>query len=373
LIGKLIHNRVANESAVEALSKILGGPTEMSKQWGLFANDYFGGLLYPGRRFPALTDLVGTGADSFNIFETSTATEKKFLFVQAPELAMKMFTVRFTSVKEVPDLTDDVVLSAKLTEGQDDVDVHVYAFDSKQSESLGTLTGNNEMLITNAKKHVDNRSLFLFGTVNKRATAKFDTKRNIGLRVGLADPKVTITPREMTGVIGYEYTFTTRNQNIPPSATYTWKVDGKDKSGRSVKASFDRGGEFDVEVRADFDRTSVTDKIKFKIAADTPTKKEEVLFEVLRLYKNSMGTSNQRCQNYTIVVTDRAGKVVESGESIARNGAYSATLLVDTGYQYRVNYTYTTPCPDSGTISGRFDVKQGGSNYVRIETPRCEQ
>jgi hypothetical protein len=85
-----------------------------------------------------------------------------------------------------------------------------------------------------------------------------------------------------------------------------------------------------------------------------------------------MGTSNQKCNEYYIELKDVKGSVVESGNSIAKNGAYETRLEVADGYSYSIRYNYISPCRDTGTASSRFDVKPNTVNYVRVETPRCE-
>ncbi len=106
--------------------------------------------------------------------------------------------------------------------------------------------------------------------------------------------------------------------------------------------------------------------------AETPVQKADVLFEVFRLYKSPVGSSNQMCNDYSISITDPKGVMIESGSSVARNGAYDTRLIVGDGYSYAIRYNYTIPCRDSGNASGRFNVKPNVINSVRVETPRCE-
>jgi hypothetical protein len=141
---------------------------------------------------------------------------------------------------------------------------------------------------------------------------------------------------------------------------------------RAVVRKLTPGGGDEEELSAD-DGSAETGVVRDGGLLDTPTAKEDVLFEVYRRLKVGTLTSNQMCNDYRISITDRDGKLVESGQSIARNGAYEARLVVADGYQYTVNYTYTTPCADSGRQTGKFDVKGGRINNVRIETPPCER
>jgi hypothetical protein len=106
--------------------------------------------------------------------------------------------------------------------------------------------------------------------------------------------------------------------------------------------------------------------------AEVPIEKADVLIEVYRVYKNPVGTSNQECNDYSITISDPKGGVAETGASAARNGAYDTRLVVGDGYSYSIRYSYTSPCRDSGTTTGKFDVKRNIINYVEVETPRCE-
>lgn len=374
LIGKLLGSRDPSQSAVEAVSKALGGSAELSREWGEFGYRYFAGLLYPGRRFPALTDLTATGTDTFSMFDSITADEHRFAWLQAPELSIHIFSTKFTQASKVPELTDEVVLAASIEEGYDDVDLYGYAYDAKNAESVGTVSGKTELLFPAAGTLVAGRKTVLLGVVNKSATAGFATKRDIHIEVGLAQPTVRITPdwSRMQGVIGHEYEFNTRNRNIPADAEYAWIIDGVEITGRNVKHSFARAGTYTVEVRASFGSKEATDKMQLTIAPDVAVKKGEVLFDVYRRMKSPVGQSNQRCQQYSISIFDHTGSLLEAGDSIAKNGAYSATLPAGSGYGYRISYKYTTPCPDSGQTTGKFDLPADRITGVQVETPPCE-
>ncbi len=375
-VARLLRGRNPAESAVEALSKVLGGPAELSKEWALFADHYFAGIVYPDKQFPRLQDLLPQGgADVFLAFGGgSTDSRKRFAWVWAPDLAMTTFSVKFTSVKELPALTDEVVLAAKTQNPDPDVDLLGYAFNAQTQEYIGKQTGGKELLFPKAADLARGRKTVLLGVVNNRATLQPDAKRNIYVLVDLAEPEAKIKGyRDFVGVTGATYDFTTVNRNVPEDAVYQWIFDNGSKTGRTVKNSWTTDGDHPIELVVTFGTKTLRDKIVFKIARDTPVAKEDVLFEVYRRLKVGSFTSNQMCNNYRISITDRNGKLIESGESIARNGAYEARLLVADGYQYTVNYNYTTPCVDSGRRTGTFDVKGGRINNVRIETPPCER
>jgi len=372
----LLQGRNPSESAVEALSKALGGPAELSKEWALFADHYFSGIVYPGKQFPKLTDLLPSGgSDVFTAFRNgSSDSRKRFEWVWAPDLAIKTFSVKFTAVKELPDLTDEVVLAAKTQNPDTDVDLLAYAFNAQTVDYIGKQTGGKELLFPKAADLAGGRKTVLLGVVNNRATLQPDAKRNIYVLVDLAEPEAKIKGyQNFVGVTGATYDFTTVNRNVPSDAVYQWIFDNGSKTGRAVKNSWTTAGDHPVELVVTFGTKTLRDKIVFTIARDTPTAKEDVLFEVYRRLKVGTLTSNQMCNDYRISITDRDGKLVESGQSIARNGAYEARLVVADGYQYTVNYTYTTPCADSGRQTGKFDVKGGRINNVRIETPPCER
>ena len=103
----------------------------------------------------------------------------------------------------------------------------------------------------------------------------------------------------------------------------------------------------------------------------TSTEEADVLFVVSRPYTNPLGTSDQMCNDYSITITNPLGAAY-SGTSLARNGEYDVRLSVANGYSYSISYNYTTPCKDSGTVTGKFDVKKAISNFVKVETPPCQ-
>ena len=85
--------------------------------------------------------------------------------------------------------------------------------------------------------------------------------------------------------------------------------------------------------------------------------------------------SRQYCQDYSInIYRVEGGKNVlaNSGSSFYRNGAFEITLPVG-HYMYEVNYKYVDPGADSGRRTGYFDVKEGSSNMVDVETPPYEK
>jgi hypothetical protein len=191
-----------------------------------------------------------------------------------------------------------------------------------------------------------------------------------------APAAVSVNPgyRDFKGVIGGAYEFGTRNTNIPATADYEWTIQGKILRGRNVKHTFTAAGDHTAAVRVSFGAETLRASTTITIVPDTaPTQKAEVLFEVFRRYKNPFGESNQKCNNYRVTAYNAAGAVLDSGSSIAMNGAYTMNLPVGNGHSYRVEYTYPAPCAGSGVTTGRFDVRTGAVNPVRVETPACIQ
>jgi hypothetical protein len=374
LIARLVRSRDPSASAIEALSAALGGVAKTAEAWRWFGTQYFTGGIYPGRKFPSPSDLIPP--DPSDIWDAFASRDvNRFFWRQAPELALAPLLVRFRDAAAVPDLTDEVVLAASVEEGYPDVDLHLVVWDTKGSEYLGSISGNQELILpTDARKLAADRKSVLIGVVNGAATAGFNSKRDITVKFGLASPKVSIRGADLggAGVIGAEYTFTTRNRNIPPDADYSWIVGGVGKTGRTVTHSFSSAGEYQIQVTVRFGSVTLQDQVTFKVAPDTTVQKADVLFDVYRQLKTPVGTSKQKCNDYTITIKNSRGEVVETGESVARNGAYDTRLPVANGYEYSVRYSYSSSCVDYGVRTGKFDVKADTVNYVPVETPPCE-
>jgi hypothetical protein len=110
----------------------------------------------------------------------------------------------------------------------------------------------------------------------------------------------------------------------------------------------------------------------------TSTEEVDVLFQVSRRVTSGPpfpGTSDQMCNDYSITITDPKGRTY-SGTSVARGGSYETTLFVADGYTYSIGYGYayagTSGCQNTGTVTGKFDVKKAISNFVKVETPPCQ-
>lgn len=371
LIWRLLRDRNPSQNPLETLAQAVGGASELSRLWGMFAERYLRGQIYPGVHFPLPKELTQTG-ETFRIFllAQGDVIRRK---LQAPELSLTLYTLEVPPTAKIPDLTDSVVLAAGVAENYQDVSVAAVAFSGAGNQWVGQVQGNAELILGDATEAQQARQKWILAVVNRAVTPGFNTTRNLNVLMGLANPTVSISGAGFTGVIGREYTFTTRNRNIPANATYNWTIGGAAKQGRSVKHTFTSAGDYPIEVKVRFGNEILTDRATFRIAPDTPAApKAEVLFEVFRTVRNAMGTSRQMCNEYYITIFDPQGRQVETGSSIARNGAYSTTLAVANGYQYRIRYVYTSPCADSGTREGKFDIVAGRINSVRVETPPCE-
>ncbi len=369
LIWRLLKDRNPSQNPLETLAQAVGGASELSRLWGMFAEQYLRGHIYPGVHFPLPQELVRRGDHRVLLLAQSDVIRKKW---QAPELSLDLYTLEVPLAAKIPDLTDSVVLAAGVAENHQDVSVAALAISKAGTQWVGQVQGNAELILGDAREAQKANQLWILAVVNRAVTPGFKTTRNLTVLMGLARPTVSISGAGFTGVIGHEYTFTTRNRNIPANATYSWTIGGAAKQGRSVKHTFTSAGDYPIEVTVRFGNETLTDRATFRIAPDTTVRKAEVLFEVFRTVRNAMGTSRQMCNEYYITIFDPQGQQVETGSSIARNGAYSTTLPVANGYQYRIRYVYTSPCADSGTREGKFDIVAGRINSVRVETPPCE-
>jgi len=374
LIPQLLARRNPGQDPLQTLVEVLGGPERLAEEWSLFAGNYLVGNIYPGIHFPTLFDLLTN--DSSNKWapfaRSALDSHRRFYWAEA-DLSIATFSLAFRNVTELPDLTDGVYLAAKLDAPTDAVDLYGFEFNRDSWSSLGK-RGNGELLLfPDTKELMAGRKTVLLAVVRRGAT--LDPKPTaLSVAVDLAPPEAKIRGyRDFTGVIGATYEFTTVNRNVEKNATYTWNFAGVTKQGRTVQHSWDRAGEHLVTLTVQSGKHTLTDRLIFKVAPPSGPVKAEVLFEVYRRVRVLGSWSNQKCQSYKIAIFDPQNKLVESGESIARNGAYDTTLPVADGYSYAVDYTYTTICRDSGRRTGKFDVKGGRINHVPVETPPCEQ
>lgn len=175
------------------------------------------------------------------------------------------------------------------------------------------------------------------------------------------------------GVIGCEYTFRARHCDLPAEASFNWSFgDGNSGTGESVTHKYTSAGKYQVKVTAG---SAAGRKVEagtvFVVDPDKKAVRCEVDFLVYRRYKNPMGQSKQACNQFTLTVTSKAtGQVVESGESIARNG-HLALNLPPGDYTCVARYKFTLP-PDHGTAGASFSVREGGRNQVEIEATPYE-
>lgn len=378
LIRELLARRDPSQDPVETLAAILGGPARLAEEWSRFADNYLRGDIYPGRHFPTLFDLVpGGGDEKWYAFRRSSSDSWHRFYWANPDLSLQIYYVNFLVVKELPELTDGVYLAATLDAPTDEVDLYAFAFNRNSWERLGVVQRGRPLMFPETAGLIQERRNVLLAVVRRGASMNRHP-RALNVLVELAQPEAKIRgPVGITGVIGASYDFSTRNRNIEKDAQYTWSFPGTTKSGRTVQHSFASAGDHPVELTVVSGKHRVTDRAIVKIAPDTaPPEKAEVLFDVYRRVRVAAlggSWSNQKCNSYKISILNAKNQVVETGESIARNGAYDTKLPVADGYSYVVDYTYTTMCRDSGRRTGKFDVKRVPVNYVPVETPPCEQ
>lgn len=173
------------------------------------------------------------------------------------------------------------------------------------------------------------------------------------------------------GVTDVNYTFAVDAQGIPHNAEYDWFFDDVDyASGPVVSYKFSSSGEHTVKVRATWKGGSAEAETKIEIAPNQPAGRGEVTFIVFRrirplgtdpLTGNLYKWERQYCQHFA----------VDGNEVFATNGMYS-TVMPAGKQKYTVNYYYTRPLPDSGTISGYVDVVADDTTIVEVETPPAE-
>jgi hypothetical protein len=370
--------RSATRSAWATLISLIGGDRVLQQRWRLFGDALMNRQVLPNAAFPDPSLLVPVESTHiFNLLKDYEYDLKHWR--RARDLSMEFYKLSFDAInhggKKFEDLTDSVALGFKVQQDYDDVDIYVM---DAHGKLLGSQRGKGELVLEQAGQIAASAPYLLVAVVNASydPSPSVSSHRDISVRMGLAEPSSKITGGNFVGsrVIGAAYRFGTKNVNIPKDAIYRWDFgDGRTADGRNTEHAWSRAGTFTVKLTVSFGAgKQLTDTVQVTVAPDTSTQKAEVLFDVFRVFKNAVGTSNQKCNEYYITITSPAGGGSVSGESIARNGAFEITLPVADGYTYSIRYHYTGACAGSGTISGKFDVKAVPINYVRVETPRCE-
>lgn len=374
LIGDLSRARTSTETPLEALNvAIRARGSELPDLWKQFIEDYLNGSVYPGRKFPT-TELLTPAASSHTavLFTTETEAAKTFPDWQAPDLGAEFYQVKFASPPKLPDLTDDVILEFALPDSipiRENAGILVSSY--QKQKVLGAAWDGATVQVP-VRDVVNDRDMLLVTVANKRMQPPHDSALVITPSVRLAPPKTEILPRykDFVGVIGGEYSFGTKNINVPAGATYAWDFGGLGTaSTREAKFRFTRAGAFLVRVTVSGPGVPnrVEDSITIQIAPDTEIKRSEVSFYVYRVMSSKQ---KQASQNYVIRIYDSNGLPVASGESVARNGMFEATLIVGRTYSVEVDYQYTLP-PCSGKTPRRTFTVIDGLNWVEIETASC--
>ncbi|MCS7025113.1 MAG: PKD domain-containing protein [Bryobacteraceae bacterium] len=369
-----LETRDANREPWATLLPLIGGDSQLPHHWRSFALTLFSRNVLPNPNFPDNNQL--RPFEDWLRFELIKDGEQTIkTWGEARDLSFRFYDFVLPTGRQnvrFPELTDVTALSVQLLEKLPDVDIFVFG----SKGLLDWKPGTEEILLTDEEVYKKSVPLIV-GVANNHydPAPSSKSRRTLRVKMGLADPKLEIAPPFIgKRVIGATYEFTTKNINIPQDATYTWDFgDGKTATGRNVKTSWSRAGDYKVTVTVQWPAQRLTASVVAVVAPDTPpVAKAEVLFEVFRLIRNRMGQSYQMCNDYAITITNVSGAVVETGTSVARNGAYETWLPVADHYSYTIRYNYTTPCRDSGTVTGKFNIKAGIINSVRVETPRCE-
>jgi hypothetical protein len=203
------------------------------------------------------------------------------------------------------------------------------------------------------------------------------------IKSGTVTPPVTPTLSIMCSstasglIVNTEYIFTANMANATPTGAYTWNVGNGSPNGplntASVKCKFATAGTYTITLRATGKTAAgnqeLSAQLPVTVHANTEISKEEVSFIVFRWVTTkwsdgSTTKARQYCQQFHIQIL-RDNIVIDSGDSIARNGAFE--IVLPTGhYTYKVGGKYLNPDGVCAGASG-FDVIKGGRNIVEIE------
>ncbi|MBL8232168.1 MAG: PKD domain-containing protein, partial [Bryobacterales bacterium] len=309
-----LETRDAGRAPWAALIPLIGGDGQLAKHWRDFTRKLFLGQVLPNSKFPDVNMIRPLDdARSFDLIKQGEQWTKTW--PQAKDLSVEFFALNLPKAgdpEKMPDLTDVTALGVQVLDKFDDVDVFVYG----RNGLLAWREDNAEIVLNEPAKYRAEVPLVVAVVNNHYDPAPSSaSRRDIRVKMGLADPKTEILPPFIgQRVIGRSYDFTTRNVNVPADATYQWDFgDGKTATGRNAKQSWSRAGTYRVTVTAEWQNKKVSTSVMTTVAPDTPVVKAEVLFDVFRLYKNPVGQSFQKCNDYAITITDPSGRVAESG------------------------------------------------------------
>jgi parallel beta-helix repeat protein len=168
-----------------------------------------------------------------------------------------------------------------------------------------------------------------------------------------------------------EYTFSAIESGIPDDAEYKWEFDdGSFETGITATHIFDSSRDYNVKVKASWKGGSAEARTVISIASDQPIGKGEVTFIVFRWIRR-LGTDPYTGQQYKKERQYCQDFAVDGSSAVATNGMYS-TDMPSGRHKYTVSYSYVSPLPDQGTISGSVYVVADQSNIVEVETPPAE-
>jgi len=193
------------------------------------------------------------------------------------------------------------------------------------------------------------------------------------------NPTLSITPSSTPDgmIVNTEYTFTAAMTNATATGAYSWDIGYVNATSplgaASLKCKFPKGGTYTIRLKATGKtpqgNKDLAAELEVTVYENTEIAKEEVSFAVYRWLTmqwadGSTTKTRQYCGQYHIQIL-RDNIIIDSGDSVARNGAFEVVL--PTGhYTYRVSGKYLTPAGDCSGASG-FDVVKGGRNFVEIE------
>jgi len=203
------------------------------------------------------------------------------------------------------------------------------------------------------------------------AEASFDF-RLIGLEIVVTSPEGNKMAKGETGKDGTEYTFSASKSTVPDDAEYEWCFDDDcTKGGSTITHSFASSGMHQIKATANWKGGSAKAETVFSTTSDQqPAGKGEVAFMVFR-WTRRLGIDPDTDKQYKKERQYCQDFAVDGRAIIASNGMYSVDMPAGQ-HRYTVNYKYTSPLADSGTISGTVNVVADRMNPVEVETPPAE-
>lgn len=377
-VAGLLARKGAGDTPRQALDSLEAAEV-LEGRWGHFVGDWLGGGIYPGVSMPDRGTILGSNQDRDKEFVVETGLEAPRRFTWQPEpLSARLYSVRFAkSASWAKPWPANTPLIVQLAGAGPKISGYVQRAEGSVTgsaprfERVGTLSAGSPSLTLPDGDVLAARK----GALLVLLAAPAGQAEALTLTVGRPTLTFATDWSLSQGVIGRPYTFDVNATLVPGDATYTWRFgDLPAMAGKEVEPTFTEAGTYPVSVEARWPGGQASAETSFTIAADTkPAAQVEVTFDVFRKLTVRIGessvTNRQRCNNYTLRITDAAGTYVGGGESIARNGQFELKLPPGS-YKYEVNYVYTQPAA-RGTLGGSFQVTPDPSGlfFVPVETP----